>query len=371
MSVYQRTTKKDGKHYGARFRVMLADGSVVHKNLTPFKTKAEAREAEYEYRLSVANTPAPLSSNTTLNEVWERYRAEIIETLAPSSIYDYIKIYGAYIAPKFADSPITAITKKSLLEWQDSLPSEWRNKYREKVRIIFSNILKFAVTRDILSANPMTTVPKFKKRESKTQLSYWTKDEFMRFIDVVDNPLYRAFFVFLYASGCRKGEAFALKWSDVDFEAQTVSICKALSKKGLALYAQLGKEAIPTTKNRKTATIYMPKYSLDLIAKLPRGEYVFGCDKPLAETSVTRAFKHYIAESGVKPIRIHDLRHSCAALLISTSNAELSVLYAIAHRLRDTVEQILNTYGHLFPSKQDQIIKTFETEFNDFEKSDH
>lgn len=72
--------------------------------------------------------------------------------------------------------------------------------------------------------------------------------------------------------------------------------------------------------------------------------------------TLQNAFKRYIKRSGVKDIRIHDLRHSHVSLLINKGLNQLATLYIIAARLGDTVDMILKTYGHLFPNNQTEII---------------
>ena len=61
-------------------------------------------------------------------------------------------------------------------------------------------------------------------------------------------------------------------------------------------------------------------------------------------------------------MRIHDLRHSNASLLINKGNNGLSTIHAIAARPGDTIEMIFKTYGHLFPSNQRDLLDKIETE---------
>ncbi|MEG1923892.1 MAG: tyrosine-type recombinase/integrase [Clostridia bacterium] len=362
MALYTRQTKK-GKFYGVRFR-LVEDGKVVMKNLSPFKTQSEAKRAEFEYRQQYEKrNEVKTASNTTFGELHEAYKTYAINNLAPSTAYDYFNIADMYFLPIFKDKIISAINKKMLSDWQDSLPSDLSYKYKKKIRTSLSSIFVYALNKDLIESNPLTNVEKMKNKTQPRQMEFWTKAEFDKFIYCVNDPLYKALFTFLYASGCRKGEAFALRWADVNFETQTVRISKSLTKKGQNFARAMNIEIKETTKNKKLADIYMPQTCLEFMKVLPRGEYVFGCEKSLSENTVSRAFNRAIQESGVKRIRMHDLRHSCAALIISTSTSELSVLYALADRLRDSVDQILKTYGHLFPSRQAEIIKTFDSLF--------
>ena len=369
MAIYSYSTAKEGKLYGIRFRI-AEDGVYVHKNLRGFKTQKAAKIAEYEYRQKVeraAREKAVIKETTpsfTLSQIWDKYFEWATNNLAPSSLYCYRSVYDKFIAPTFGAMDIAKITKRQITAWQDKLPADLGYRYKSRIRTTLSAVFTYAVNRDYVDNNPVSAVEKLRKTEQTPKLDYWTKEEFDQFIAVVESPLYKAFFSFLYVSGCRKGEAFALRWSDFDFDNNTVSITKSITKKGDVMARQLGKPTTEKTKNKKHGSIYMPKSVMDMIAVLPRKEYVFGGERPLSETHTARVFNEYIRQAKVKRIRLHDLRHSCAALLISCSpSSELAVLYAIAARLRDSVDQILKTYGHLFPSRQSEVINTFNSLF--------
>ena len=67
-----------------------------------------------------------------------------------------------------------------------------------------------------------------------------------------------------------------------------------------------------------------------------------------------------IAESGVKTIRIHDLRHSHASLLVEMGFTPLEIAERLGH---ERIETTLNTYSHLYPDKQDRLADRLEEEY--------
>lgn len=116
----------------------------------------------------------------------------------------------------------------------------------------------------------------------------------------------------------------------------------------------------------KEVRIATGKKRINRLLAMPRQRYVFGNSDgtPATPTTIDRLFRQYAAAAGVKKIRVHDLRHSCASLIISQSDSELTALYAVAARLRDTPEQILKTYGYLFPSRQRELNKKLDELFD-------
>ena len=91
-------------------------------------------------------------------------------------------------------------------------------------------------------------------------------------------------------------------------------------------------------------------------------DFVFGGKLPLSNQTVRRRMDKYADKAGVKRIRVHDLRHSHASLVIS-KGLKIEDLILLSKRLghRD-VKETLNTYSHLFPNVQKQIINALDFE---------
>lgn len=366
MSLYKYSTQR-GEFYGIRFR-SIEQGKEYHKNLRGFKTQREAKQAKYDYLREVELTKPITEDNVdevSTQELFDRYMVYGRTAVAPSSLYDYDKIARKFILPVFGDRKFCSITRKELSDWQDSFPSHFSYKYKSKLRCTMSVLYAYAVEKEIVPENLMSKVHSIPNPDVARQFDYWTYDEFNKFISVIDELRWKALFTFLYLSGCRKGEAFALTWADVDFERQLININKTHSLRADVAIDKLKATPKNGTKNKKTGKIYMPVSMMNMLAELPRYQYVFGGEnnKPLPANTLDYVFKRYLKLSNVKKIRIHDFRHSCAAMIISQSDSELTALYAIAERLRDTPTQILQTYGHLFPSRQRELNKRLDELF--------
>lgn len=366
MSLYKYNTTK-GVFYGIRFRC-IEQGHEVHKNLRGFKTQREAKEAKYDY-LHEIELQLPVCEEAiddiTMNELFERYMVYARTAIAPQSLYDYDKIARKFILPIFGQRKFKSITRKELSDWQDNFPAHFSYKYKTKLRCTMSVMYSYAVEKEFVDENLMSKVHSIPNPDKSHNFEYWTYDEFQRFIGAVDQLRWKALFTFLYLSGCRKGEAFALTWDDVDFDKQLVNISKNHSLRADIAVQKLKATPKKGTKNNKAGKVYMPKSMMDMLDCLPKHKYVFGGEnnRPLPANTLDNVFKKYVKLADIKKIRIHDFRHSCAALIISQSDSELTALYAIAERLRDTPEQILKTYGHLFPSRQRELNKRLDELF--------
>ncbi len=87
--------------------------------------------------------------------------------------------------------------------------------------------------------------------------------------------------------------------------------------------------------------------------------FVFGGCEPLSDQTIRRRLNEYADKAGVKRIRVHDLRHSHASLLINKGQNILIVSQRLGH---SDVTQTLNTYSHLMPNVQKQIISALDFE---------
>ena len=87
--------------------------------------------------------------------------------------------------------------------------------------------------------------------------------------------------------------------------------------------------------------------------------FVFGGAEPLSDQTIRRRLNEYADKAGVKRIRVHDIRHSHASLLINKGQNILIVSQRLGH---SDVTQTLNTYSHLMPNVQKQIINALDFE---------
>ncbi len=161
----------------------------------------------------------------------------------------------------------------------------------------------------------------------------------------------------LYWCGIREGELLALTPADFDFETETVQISKS--------YQRLkGKDVITSPKTRKgNRTIKMPKFlceemqdCLKMFYDIKDTDRIFPISKHYLFNEMQRGCK----ETGVKRIRVHDLRHSHVFLLIDKGFSAL----AIGERVGHEAERITYRYAHLFPTVQTEMANMLKEERN-------
>lgn len=367
-SIHERQTKNYGKVYDVYFRIV--DGNTIkQKNLAGFKTKTLAKQGYADFvteycELSKIN---PLrqqkkaqegKENLTVGILSKEYFNSQQNQIKESTTYGKIKMFDLIILPEFENVLITDLTKERLLQWQDKIwamknpktNDYYSYKYLSNIRINFSAFLTWCAER-YGTVNYLSLIKKPKRRQPKTEMQFWTKEDFEKFISVVDNPLYHCLFTMLFYTGRRKGEILALSPGDV--QKDKISFNKTYSRKVFDK-----PYLITSTKNEKSGfTPICPTLQKELQNYAPDkdAKFFFGGDHPIHENSVANNFKRYCKIADVKEIRIHDLRHSFVSMLIH-NGANFMV---VADLIGDTVEQIIKTYGHLYETDKLQILSKF------------
>lgn len=328
-----------------------------------FKTKKEAELEEAKFRLEIGKeSDAPI----TFEWICERYKAEKKETVKFQS-YKHIEVMCGHICNSLGKVQIAKMNRVQYEQFRRYLTDNIESvTYRNKLNSLLKTLIRFAnkhydVRNDIPDKYPTFTDASAPVKE----MDFYTLEEFKQYISVVDDLHYYALFCTLYYMGLRIGEANALMFQDVDFEKNTISITKTVNTKYSNKDGYL--TSSPKTKS-SIRTLPMPQIVSNALKQIYEelsslGEnrshaFLFGVAKPIPETTLQNMNKRYAEAAGLKKIRIHDFRHSCASLLINNGASITLVAKYLGH---SNVEQTLNTYSHMYKSKLDELIDTINS----------
>lgn len=359
MANYQCRGKK--KLWSVRFTI-IEDGLEVQKRLSGFPRKKDAESAYMDFMQEYEKTDH-IKLDTDIKhrifqDVFEEYLAYKKERVKDSSYYEISKTAEKHILPYFSDYKIKDITKPVVLNWQMSL-ANYSYKYKSKIRYVLYSCFKYLqMYYDI--ENIVSKIEPFKKPKEKKEMEIWTLDEFNKFINTFENDIiYKTFFTFLYYTGCRLGESLALTYNDFNFRTNKVKINKSITTK---VSDNSSTFAVTTPKNETSfREILLPdvlikqlKSYINEIPESKNSNFFFGLDKPLDDHTIYRRLDKHSRLAEVKKIRIHDFRHSHVSLLIEHGANIVLIAKRVGHS--DT-QQTLNTYSHLFPNSEQDLIK--------------
>ena len=364
--------KVNGKYY-YKGKYKMPDGSFKDYNrlAKTATSKGEAEEIERDFLRTVCNQGFLLNQITFLN-LSERYMEFLKKSgSVKNSSYTDTKYLLNKINNTIGGYKINMIKKNHIQKYINDLSVIHSIKYVEKIYYTINKIFLYALKNDYLVKNPCFGVYlPVDKDTVGTDIKFWELKQFKTFVFYLEyQPIFYEIYNFLYFMGCRKGEALALLWSDIDLSKGKVRINKTITRKNGTFDI-----STPKTKN-SNRIISMPDCLIEDLSKLKDyqlyidnyslNNYVFslGLNKPLSYETLRRHFKKDInfvnsilkeEKKELLPIlRIHDLRHSHASYLISLKQYD----YDIAKRLGDTVETLHKVYAHWFDSADSEIIK--------------
>ncbi len=357
-NLQKRETKTKGTVYDVYFYVTDLDGKQVQKKLSGFKTKAEATRAYSAFM--ERSLSAPKVDRNAKYLMYEDARQVYLQTIAvrlkESSIYDFKHIAAKYHDVFFKRKNLHTMTKQDIIAYQEWL---WRQKkadgslishvYASSVYGQFRAFYRWCVERyDV--PNVLTSPPKIKTE--RREYVVWSQNDFNDFISVVDTDKYKTLFTVLFYCGLRVGEAQALKVKDYDGTALLVHSTYTKKTTDGSTYK------LTETKNRKTRRVPLPVPCKVVLNKWLKGrkkdEFIFGNGSPLSLNAIQWALDSNIKKSGVPDIRIHDLRHSYASMLIS-KGANFAV---VASLLGDTIDMVIKTYAHSLEEDKIAVINS-------------
>ena len=189
---------------------------------------------------------------------------------------------------------------------------------------------------------------------------YFTYDEFKKFISVEEDLQHKTMFEILYYCGLRKGELRGLQWKDIDLNKKTISIKRQITDRGgtvksFQFSSPKTKSSIRTLPLNKVLLndLKTLKNEMSQIHGFNNDWFVISDAFPISGSSIADIKNRNCELAGVKQIRIHDFRHSCASLLINNGANVTVVAKYLGHT---KIEETLNTYTHLFNSALNEVV---------------
>ena len=298
-----------------------------------------------------------------------KYYLEYTKTRLKIQSYEnvYLK-FKNHIINFFKDKKICEITEFDYLQFQTYIKSlNHSYSFEKSIHSLMNQLYKYLMTYHNVTKNIPERVGMYKDTEIKQQkeMQTWSVKEFKKFIQVVNDKVYHALFCFLFYTGCRKGEALALKFKNIDLLHGIVYINSTITKRKYN-----NQKVITSTKTKKSTRkiridiflrielyllkrYYIKKYK-DCNINIEEC-FVFGCLESLSTSTLERKKNKYCDQAHVKRIRIHDFRHSYATILY---NKRISIKVISSTLGHSDVSTTINTYVHSSIEDEKKVLKT-------------
>lgn len=310
----------------------------------------------------------------TVAEHMETWLETVVKKRVKEKTYlDYKDRVRLYINPAIGKVKLSKLEPRRIqIMYAEMIDRGLSSRVVRYAHTLLRNSLQQAVKWGHLYRNPADLVTdELPKRERKEMQALSSEQVKVLMEAAIYSPM-KPLFSLLIASGMRPSEALGLKWSDVDFENKRITVNRTLTRYNKGGWKL---EEPKTAKSRRTIPL-PPSTMADLkehsrnqaeyILSREKGEYnkqnfVFAANngEPLSTNNIlNRHFKPLLKSAGLPDIRLYDLRHTCATLLLSAGENPKVVSERLGH---STITLTLDTYSHVLPDMQQRAADKLES----------
>ncbi len=310
------------------------------------------------------------AGSLTVSEYLDRWLADSVKDTVRQRTWErYEQIVRVHIKPTLGRIKLKGLT-----------PAHIRGLYREKldaglsprtVQYIHTTLhkaLKDAVGDGLIPRNVTEAVRA--PRPAKKEVRPLSPDQARTFLEAARGDRYEALYVLAVTAGLREGELLGLKWEDIDLDVGSLAVRRTLSEACSGRFFE-------APKNGKGRSIKLTRQAVEALRthrKRQNEERLrFGTlwqDSGLvfpaqtgtsmnAKNLTARSFKPLLERAGLsRTVRLHDLRHTCATLLLGKGVHPKIVQELLGHA---TIAITLDTYSHVLPNMQGEAVSAMES----------
>jgi integrase len=304
----------------------------------------------------------------TVGDYLERWLKDVEETVRRSTFEGYEYAVRPHIAPALGHIKLKDLTPAHLRSfYRDRLESGRAPATVHKLHVVLHKALKAAVADGLIPRNVAAELKL--PRITREEIDPLTEKQARLFLEAGRGDRLEALYVLALNTGMRQGELLALRWDDVDLERGVLRVRRTLTHAKKAFV--LGE---PKTKNSRR-TIRLTTHAVDALRahlshQFQEIEEMGSLYQPGGLIFATktgtiinpsnlrnRSFKPLLKRAGLPTIRFHDLRHTCATLLLGRDVNAKVVSETLGH---SSISITLDIYSHLLPDMQEKAANALE-----------
>jgi len=348
-------------HNGKRKSIQVGDRAAAEALASKIREKLKGGELQL----------TPEKKVPTFGEYAKKWLDNYAQTHLKYSTYiSYEGILRNHVGA-LMEMPIDQIKRADLKELISAKMKEGlAAKTVKNVKAFISSVLSHAFEDELIQAHPGLRLGKLvKSKDRKADVNPLTRDEGRDFLEAVANNYLRYYPLFLCAlrTGMRLGELRGLKWEDIDFREGFIEIKRSYTK-----------GRFTTPKNGKSRRVDMSRQLSETLKELKKDrktealakgwkdvpELVFVNEEGNVIDDVNlrkRVFNKALEKAGMRRIRLHDLRHTFASLLIQNGESLAYVKDQLGHH---SIQITVDTYGHLVPGANRQAVDRLDDDLS-------
>lgn len=351
-SIFRRA---DGRWTGSVY-VLLPSGGRSRRTVYGRTREDVAARVNGTLAEVAAGVPAP--SEWTVARYTDFWLEQVaVESLRPSTQASYRWLLTKYIVPSIGSVRLGRLSPIDVRRMLTSMAAAGLSASSRVLGLaVLRSVLAEAMREQLVTRNVATLVRV--RRDQVAEVRPWSPSEAATFLETASEDRLYALFAVGVALGLRRGELMGLRWEDIDLDARTLRV-----QRSLARLRSAGFVAGPPKSARSRRTLPMPTICVDALRahrarqeaeRLAAGPlwvdsgYVFTGPRggPLDPSYLSKRFVALMESAGVRRIRLHDLRHTCASLLLAQRVPPRVVMEVLGH---SQIGITMDLYSHVMP----------------------
>lgn len=306
-------------------------------------------------------------SRSTLAEYLATWLTAAASSIRPATHASYAQYIRNHILPTLGQIEISKLQPAQLQQLYGELLTAGKSRRTvQYVHAILRRSLNQALKWGMILRSPAAAVTA--PRPARRDMQVLSADQVAHFVQAIKSDPHHAFYYLALATGARRGELIALRWSDVDLTKGTVIINRTAQHVGQEIIwaepkTARGRRLIPIPGQ---AVVVLRAHRVEQLAeRLKVGEYfkdqglVFcrPSGDPLPPGHLTQHFARVLKNADLPHIRLHDLRHTHATMLLGAGVHPKIVSERLGH---SSITMTLDTYSHVLPSMQEEVARKLD-----------
>ena len=324
------------------------------------KAQAEAFASGVEADIDRGHYLDPAAGKVTVSE-WAEEWFGTIRHLKPKTREGYEGILRKHIVPRFGARSLASVRPLDVRRFVSELiDAGYSPSTVRQARHLLGMLFNAAVENGAIASSPVTGVKV--PREQRREMQVLSAEHVSLLGETVPHR-YRALVYLLAYGGLRWGEAVALRRGRVNLLRARIEVSESVAETGTGLH-------YGPTKTYQTRSVAIPSFLKDMLAEHLERYVADARDALLFTTETgtpvrshnwrTRVWHAALKEVGLPQVRIHDLRHTCATLLIAQGAHAKAIQRHLGH---SSIQITFDTYGHLLPDEQDRVADALDETF--------
>lgn len=307
------------------------------------------------------------AAHETLAEFLKHWLVIKKTKIRTATFVQYSQVIRDYVIPHIGTIRVVDLRTDHIQRlYQHLLELKVKVSVVRKTHMVLHSALQQAFRTEMIPRNPVSTAQP--PSLPPTEISILDESQASQFLIAIRGHRWEALFHLALTSGARQKELLGLKWTDLDWTKKTLKIDRQLSYPGDGIgFSQTKTRYGRRTISLGSQTIWVlhQHYDRQCRARLEAGEnwqefgliFTTSNGTPIHPRNLLKEFKVILKQAGLPPIRFHDLRHTCASLLLNANVSPIVVARRLGHSKPSTTMDI---YGHLIPDMQTEAAEKLD-----------